>query len=87
MVSLMGSLILGSIFEPGAALGVAVAGVLGGAFLVSRTVWSRTGTAFRKKLGAIMDEASRSAEGALKEGRSEPAMLSDGDHEGGSSGE
>ncbi len=87
MVSLIGSLVLGSTFEPSAALGVAIAGVLGGTFIVARTVWNRTGAAFRKKLGTIMDEASRTAEGALKEGRSEPTALSPGGGGGASSDE
>ena len=86
--ALLGSLILvAKVIEPTTALGVGVAGIFGSAFIVARTIWSRTSVAFRRKLGAIMDEASRTAEKALEEGGSEPAALDPGQDEGGSSGE
>ena len=65
IAAVMGSALLGAILEPGWTLGLAIGGgMLGSAFMVTRTIWSRTGTAFRRKLGAIMDEASQAAEGA-----------------------
>ena len=88
--ALLGSLILvAKVIEPTTALGVAgiFGSTLGSAFIVARTIWSRTSVAFRRKLGAIMDEASRTAEKALEEGGSEPAALDPGQDEGGSSGE
>ncbi len=81
--AVMGSVLLVGTLEPSLALGIAIGGVVGGAFMVTRTIWSRSGAAFRRKLGAIMDEASRTAESALGQSGAGPAAPSSGDGGGG----
>jgi hypothetical protein len=88
--SFMGSMILGEkVIEPTTALGVVgiLGGVFGSAAIVSRSLWSRTSASFQRRLGAIMEEASRTAEDALEEERSEPTALGTAEYEGGSAGE
>jgi hypothetical protein len=88
--SFMGSMILGEkVIEPTTALGVVgiFGGVFGSAAIVSRSLWIRTSASFQRRLGAIMEEASRTAEDALEEERSEPTALGTAEDEGGSAGE
>ena len=63
------SLIVGASLEAGwAAGGVIAAGVLGGVFFLSRTIWSHTGRAFARKLEEIRDAAVQAVERATDEG-------------------
>ena len=56
------SLIVGVSLEAGWAAGGVVAGVLGGVFLLSRTIWSHTGRALARKLESIRDAAVKAVE-------------------------
>ena len=90
VASFLGSLILvNKVIEPTTALGVAgiFGSVFGSAAIVSRAMWSRTSASFQRRLGAVMEEASRTAEMALEEDDSEPTALGTGEGEGGSASE
>ena len=65
------SLIVGASLEAGWAAGGVIACVLGGVFLLSRTIWSHTGRAFARKLDDIRDAAVQAVERTADEG-SEP---------------
>ena len=67
------SLIVSASLEAGwAAGGMIAAGVLGGVFLLSRTIWSHTGRTFARKLEDIRDAAVQTVERTADEG-SEPS--------------
>lgn len=87
--SFLGSLVLVSkVVEPTTALGVAgiFGSVVGSVAIVSRALWSRTSASFQRRLGAIMEEASRTAEDAMEEENSEPTVLGTAEGEGDSNG-
>lgn len=65
------SLVIGASLEAAWAAGGAIAGVFGGAFLLSRTIWSRTGRGFARKLERIRDAAAQAVERTTDAG-SEP---------------
>ena len=56
------SLIVGASLEAGWTAGGVIAGLLGGVFLLSRTIWSHTGRAFSRKLEDIRDAAVQAVE-------------------------
>lgn len=73
VVGMIVSLTVGASLEAGwAAGGVIAAGVLGGVFLLSRTIWSHTGRAFARKLEDIRDAAVQAVERTADES-GEPA--------------
>lgn len=59
---------LGAVFDPGSALGITslVAGLLGGGFLVSRTLWTRGSRRFRKRLTRLMETLTQSVLAAAR---------------------
>ena len=65
------SLIVGASLEADWAAGGVIASVLGGVFLLSRTIWSHTGHAFARKLESIRDAAVQAVERTADE-NSEP---------------
>ncbi len=75
---LMGA--LGAVFEPTSATGIVslVGGMLGGGFLMGRTIWVTGTRRFRRELARLMDTLSGEVEGA-----SVPGLLPGGPEEPG----
>ena len=69
VVGMILSLTVGASLEAGWAAGGAIAaGVLGGVFLLSRTIWSHTGRALARKLEDVRDAAVQAVERTADEG-------------------
>ena len=75
---MMGSAILigalGAAFEPQSVMGIVslVSGLLGGGFLVSRTLWARGSRRFRRKLARLMEALVHSVEKVAEPGPASP---------------